>query len=530
MAFFLLLPLLLAGRLADGAIYKYNNALVRPFDLLYRRSAMYASPPGTNDSFVRLDLRIVPQKHMAFDAKLEVGVMSADDFSHMGYQLGNSDNPSYCCDEAGVQANFCKEENIGRLAVPPGAYLHEVVLGKGSSPEDEVSKAVFFPVHETGVYYVVISSCDARQGEFNVVGQSEWRNPFGFLPGEQYGNLPFWTSMLVAYLVLGLAWTCRVLQYRSQVVWVHHWISGVLAVALLEAILSELDYSVFNGGGVRSKWLFCFSALFMVARKTVARMLIFVVATGWGISQATLKSSTKSSLCLFAVVYTIAALIKGCVAGPSGGRKRQTMTPRGKTCTGTWRRWAKRRRPTLHARIASTFLFTGLLLLGIAALDMNICIQPPPLTVLLLLYRLALPCSLPRVPAHVCHARSLVDGINQTHEIPAPKHLLEAVVGLLDFGFAIWVWLVLRQAIRHLRSRSQEFKLRLYLAYRRCLVLIYIAAGLFGLLYLSHLVAEEDMPLYAWGTAWLYQKGWDAFFVLVLLIIMWLWMPTEHSG
>eukprot|EP00947_MAST-08B_sp_MAST-8B-sp1_P003334 g3334.t1 len=435
MAFFLLLPLLLAGRLADGAIYKYNNALVRPFDLLYRRSAMYASPPGTNDSFVRLDLRIVPQKHMAFDAKLEVGVMSADDFSDMGYQLNNLDNPSYCCDEAGVKADFCKEENIGRLAVPPGAYLHEVVLGKGSSPEDEVSKAVFFPVHETGVYYVVISSCDARQGEFNVVGQSEWRNPFGFLPGEQYGNLPFWTSMLVAYLVLGLAWTCRVLQYRSQVVWVHHWISGVLAVALLEAILSELDYSVFNGGGVRSKWLFCFSALFMVARKTVARMLIFVVATGWGISQATLKSSTKSSLCLFAVVYTIAALIKG-----------------------------------------------------------------------------------------------LVDGINQTHEIPAPKHLLEAVVGLLDFGFAIWVWLVLRQAIRHLRSRSQEFKLRLYLAYRRCLVLIYIAAGLFGLLYLSHLVAEEDMPLYAWGTAWLYQKGWDAFFVLVLLIIMWLWMPTEHSG
>lgn len=48
------------------------------------------------------------------------------------------------------------------------------------------------------------------------VVQTAWLNPYGYLPGELFYFLPFFGSMLIAYIILALTWALQCWRHWSQ--------------------------------------------------------------------------------------------------------------------------------------------------------------------------------------------------------------------------------------------------------------------------------------------------------------------------
>ena len=45
------------------------------------------------------------------------------------------------------------------------------------------------------------SSCDPESGDVYINGHNAWMNPYGYLSGELYSNLPFFLAMIVVHAV-----------------------------------------------------------------------------------------------------------------------------------------------------------------------------------------------------------------------------------------------------------------------------------------------------------------------------------------
>ena len=153
-----------------------------------------------------------------------------------------------------------------------------------------------------------------------ISGETTWRNPYGYLPGELYAYLPFFGTMTLAYLVLGGVWLFLCLRYRQVLLSLQVYLGGVrplpaprpapprpappahnppspparqlLALGLFEAFTWYLEYARFNTGGTRGAGLVTLGVLVSTVRKTASRVLLLAVCLGYGVVRPTLGSST----------------------------------------------------------------------------------------------------------------------------------------------------------------------------------------------------------------------------------------------
>ena len=84
-------------------------------------------------------------------------------------------------------------------------------------------------IKHTGLYYALITTCS--DSPFVVNGLAEWRNRYGYLPGELVGLLGFETFMTVLYVFTAALWAFA--SWRHQ----EHFINlGLLLPELLQGM------------------------------------------------------------------------------------------------------------------------------------------------------------------------------------------------------------------------------------------------------------------------------------------------------
>ena len=345
-SFLLVLLVVLLPAPVSASIYKYDDQPLGFGELIFRHSGMFAPAAGSGQSsYIRLSLHIVARSHMLVGTRVQASVMRQQDFESIGYVPAGETETSFCCDARAVEDGFCKAGAEGSLIMTGDATVHDIVLGAAeggiaaagaagaagaadtgnasavgttgatgtataAAPAGAAKKEIVFEVTADDTYYSVISSCDPTDGTIEVAGVSEWKNPHGYLPGELFGNLPFWGAMLGVYGAMALFWFVLNVRVWQQLQHVQMWISAVVAVSLTEALFCHQDYTYLNANGFRSNWLMAAGALAMVGRKTLSHVLVLLVGTGWGITRATLNSTTKSRVRILAVIYGVVAFVK----------------------------------------------------------------------------------------------------------------------------------------------------------------------------------------------------------------------------
>ncbi|ETO10142.1 hypothetical protein RFI_27235, partial [Reticulomyxa filosa] len=174
-------------------------------------------------------------------------------------------------------------------------------------------------IQVTAIHIFAIATCRNGLGRVTFEGESVWMNPYGHLPGDVYGYLPFFGWMTVLYLIVGVFWFCLNAIFWEELLYVqvlwslkrkgkHSCITGVLTLCLFEMGTWYFDYLNFNNSGSRHRVPFFFGLLLSVTRRTVARMLVVAVAMGYGVVKPTIGSS-KNMLFAIGCLYWVFALL-----------------------------------------------------------------------------------------------------------------------------------------------------------------------------------------------------------------------------
>jgi len=197
----------------------------------------------------------------------------------------------------------CREGNKTDLTYQPIAKV-EIDLPADGSP---ATIRGTYEIKKTGVHYLTFSSCNPTTGDVLIDGHNVWMNPYGYLPGEQYYNLPFFLAMIVLYILAVAVWGGLLVFYREETVRVHFHIGIVLVLALLEVILWYVYLQNFNTDGHRSTALAILSAMASTLKKTVSRLLILAVCMGYGIVRPVLPARCQRYA--FGFAYCICSFV-----------------------------------------------------------------------------------------------------------------------------------------------------------------------------------------------------------------------------
>ena len=241
-------------------------------NLRYRQSGMYAhhdapseTAPGNGHSFIDfggLEFEVASPLQMAYPGAVtyvEVAVFEATHFHELGIMVRGAPTKQYCCTpwvanrtgchpNRGLIRNLDNPESgkangtfeIIRVPVPltPGGRVKLKHQGFGQLGHKPYRR---YGIKKTGLYTLLLANCDqANAMNVLVTGETHWLNPYGYLPGEYYGMMPFFGVMASLYGILVLLWIVLCVTNWNEILLLQLWIGLVLGLGLLENSLKCL--------------------------------------------------------------------------------------------------------------------------------------------------------------------------------------------------------------------------------------------------------------------------------------------------
>jgi len=265
------------------------------------------------------------------DKVVQAVVFEVNDRDRVGL-ITSDGNRRYCCTSDIAEEYNCSP---GRVIVKPKIERVEIIDEITKEKKIEERENVDWPwvtdayfdngelesrtvddavtIEETGMYYLWFVICDPELAGTTVNGQTAWKNPSGYLPGMMAANLPFYLFLSIAYLLLGIAWAINYAIKWKYLMQIHHAISSVVSLGMIETCVWYYDYSNFNTTGYRPYFVTIFAVIVSALRKAVSRALVLVVSMGYGVVRPTLGGFAPKVLAL-AFAYFIASASLDVVA------------------------------------------------------------------------------------------------------------------------------------------------------------------------------------------------------------------------
>ena len=144
-------------------------------------------------------------------------------------------------------------------------------------------------------------------------GRVIFRNPYGYIPAEMYGFLPFEAARMIAYVLLGIILIYYYCRYSDSVLNLHKAVFAVYIIAFVESIVWFTSYQTINITGepycCPFPSLVVASLILQIFRQTFSRTLLLVVALGYGIVRPKLLQTEWLSIFAISVLYFTAATV-----------------------------------------------------------------------------------------------------------------------------------------------------------------------------------------------------------------------------
>jgi len=320
---YLLFLLLLIISLCSSLIVKHDfDAGMKPFSYqTFSGVAMYSekdapskSSPGNGHSYIEFDLTL--RRNIADrDAFIELIVIPDININDIG--IKKNGNLHLCCNIDLFGQYGCSEDTIGQLIIPKkirGLTRKTINFENGES--EYHLKDFKAAVSVTAIHVFALSSCDSnlqlsenKEVIITFHGSTKWMNPYGHLPGDVYGYLPFYGWMCIIYLVISIIWFCFNAIYWNELLHVQNCITGVLAMCLIEMATWYFHYLHLNNIGIVHHGPFILGLITTCSRRMVSRMLVVAVSLGYGVVKPTLSKVVKNKIIILGIVYWIFAFM-----------------------------------------------------------------------------------------------------------------------------------------------------------------------------------------------------------------------------
>lgn len=233
--------------------------------------------------------------------------------SSAGWRIGYYDEAAsrtyFCCTPELLKARHCNEVNeviwnatnvqTSAFALSPATF---------SNLTYHVSFAKNYTIYKSGIYYVYVINCNnfgaGAKTQLFATGAVTFHNPYGFLAAEKYPFLPFFGAVSLAYLLIGLCWFGVSLRHWRKLLAIQNWIAAVIFLGMAESGTLYFKHLAYNGNGIDDEGVIVFSTLLTAFKLTVSRVLVLVVAMGYGVVKPTL-GTTRYKVTLLGMVYFV---------------------------------------------------------------------------------------------------------------------------------------------------------------------------------------------------------------------------------
>ncbi|CAI5998465.1 unnamed protein product [Closterium sp. NIES-65] len=241
--------------------------------------------------------------------RIEALLFEVKDRDRIGYASA-SNIRAFCCSPELVQRTGC---NPGHIIVRPrdGDNQWPRVVEINFIGNDTAVAVAPSEIHITapGMYYLWFVICDKSLAGVAVTGTTIWKNPGGYLPGMMMPYLNFYALMSMAYLVLGVVWFMQYARFWRDILQLQNCITAVIALSMLEMATWYFDYVNFNAGGFRPYGTTIWAATLGALRKAVSRVLVLIVAMGYGVVRPTLGGLSGKVMALGAGYFCAVELL-----------------------------------------------------------------------------------------------------------------------------------------------------------------------------------------------------------------------------
>nr|GMC94334.1 transmembrane protein 87A-like [Ipomoea batatas] len=236
---------------------------------------------------------------------VEAIILDVKDRDRIGGYYLNSD--AICCTPNLAKDGLCKVgEVIIRQDPDNPGWPKRIQTSFEGKNEEAYMMLQNIEINKTGMYYLYFMFCNPELKGTLISGKTVWRNPEGYLPGKMAPLMTFYGLMSLAYLILGLVWFLRFSRYWRDIIQLHYHITAVIGLGMCEMALWYFEYVNFNSTGSRPMGITIWAVTFSAIKKTVSRLLLLVVAMGYGVVRPTLGGITSKVL-LLGVVYFLAS-------------------------------------------------------------------------------------------------------------------------------------------------------------------------------------------------------------------------------
>lgn len=313
----------------ESSIHEYRNeAFIPQFDAFFFHGGsegLYASKPHDRPSspdnnaykgrsFIRFEsVTFQRTKESAekqngmqqYTSTVEAIIVEVKDRGRIGGSYLKTD--AICCNTTLAKDGHCKvgEVIIQRNSDNPEWPKRIKIFFEGKNEEAKMALQSV-DINSTGMYYLYFMYCDPSLKGTTISGRTVWKNPDGYLPGKMTPLMTFYGFMSLAYLVLGLGWLLRFVQFWKDIIQLHYHITAVIALGMLEMAFWYFDYSNLNSTGIRPMGVTMWAVTFTAVKKTLSRLLLLVVSMGYGVVKPTLGAIT-SKVFLIGAVYFLAS-------------------------------------------------------------------------------------------------------------------------------------------------------------------------------------------------------------------------------
>lgn len=265
---------------------------------------------GTQSSSYTVDVAIFRLPESC--AKKKAGC----DWTKLGVGAKKDETTRWCCSDDAIQSKMCTSDQKGRLILQDDNSTGTQYTGERRSvsvpmagPMDANLKYGKFDEEVSGRYVVLFANCDKEGREIRVVGHSVWKSIHGYLPGELYGFMYFYTILVLVYV--GTTVWYGVLMHMNQEsrIPIEKWILMTMTMGLSEMTLCASFYVLWNKSGNRPMVLDYGSVIMGVMKRGVSRVLLIMVSLGWGVIRDSL-GSTMNSIVALGVAYVVVSALR----------------------------------------------------------------------------------------------------------------------------------------------------------------------------------------------------------------------------
>lgn len=169
-----------------------------------------------------------------------------------------------------------------------------------------VSVGEMFEIQESGLYYILLTSCGTSTSLVSADGAITAMNPYGHLPGGYFGMLPFYGLMFALLFILFIPWVVLSLRWKKELLRVQHLMTVIYVVTIVEAVSYLARYARLNETGHVDHAGLVWCILTSLIRKTVSRVLVLSVSFGFGVVRPTL-GKTMNKIFAAAILYFLCA-------------------------------------------------------------------------------------------------------------------------------------------------------------------------------------------------------------------------------